>query len=93
MPWTTFRLDEQLVSVENETRELNAELRKLDTSFSARIAELKAENGEEAAEATPKPPDSESDGASAAPRGKLRAVTNVISLAARIRALQKTAGE
>ena len=41
-------LDEQLVSVENETRELNAELRKLDTSFSARIAELKAGSGEEA---------------------------------------------
>jgi myosin heavy subunit len=86
-------LEEQLSAAESETRKINAELRKLDTSFSARIAELKIDNGDRTAEASPKPADNASENAPAPLRGKLRAVTNVISLAARIRALQKTAGE
>jgi hypothetical protein len=86
-------LEEQLSAAEGETRKINAELRKLDTSFSARIAELKIDNGDQTADASPKLPDNASENLAAPLRGKLRAVTNVISLAARIRALQKTAGE
>ncbi|MDP9139004.1 MAG: hypothetical protein M3N38_12665 [Pseudomonadota bacterium] len=90
--------EEPLVVTESEPSEIEVEPRKLDTSFSARIAELQGDQDEEPAATPPAPTppapsESESDNASASPRGKLRAVTNVISLAARIRALQKTAGE
>ncbi len=90
--WAAAQVVEaQFVAPDRETRDPDAELRDLDRGFSAPITELKIDNGDQQVQDSPKQP--EGDKASGPPRGKLRAVTNVISLAARIRALQKTAGE
>jgi DNA repair exonuclease SbcCD ATPase subunit len=62
-------------------------------NLAARIAELKTVRDEKTDEASPEPAAGETDTAAVPPRAKQRSVTNVISLAARIRALQKTAGE
>jgi hypothetical protein len=87
-------VDEPIIPVESESKMEDAERSSLDTTFSARLAELKTGNEDQGAEpASPPSGDSAPDSASGPPRGKPRAVTNVISLAARIRALQKTVGE
>jgi hypothetical protein len=86
-------IDEPTMPVESESKMEDAERSSLDTTFSARLAELKTGNEDQGAEPASPPGDSATESASGPPRGKPRAVTNVISLAARIRALQKTVGE
>jgi hypothetical protein len=66
---------------------------KPDTSLAARLAELRADPAQNIGEEPPDEVSVATDAADISARGKQRSVTNVISLAARIRALQKTAGE